>query len=195
MANIYKVLNDLDLKDVTDQDQEFSLDVLIGLSETPKRLSSRYFYDDHGSELFQKIMDLPEYYLTQCEFDVLKRHKSKIAGLLKDDSFNLVELGAGDGRKTSILLDCFLEREFEFTYIPIDISEGVMKQLMVNLNRQFPRLKSDGIVAEYFAGLGVELFLNDGSPLPKASNRHGHYESITGGPTFMSSLLRLSQNM
>ena len=49
--------------------------------------------------------------------------------------------------------------------------------------------------AEYFAGLGVELFLNDGSPLPKASNRHGHYESITGGPTFMSSLLRLSQNM
>jgi dimethylhistidine N-methyltransferase len=72
---------------------------------------------------------------------------------LKDDSFNIVELGAGDGRKTSILLEYFLERKFEFTYIPIDISEGAMKYLMENLNRQFPHLKSDGIVAEYFAGL------------------------------------------
>lgn len=153
MANNYKVLTDLNLQDLTDHDQEFSLDVLIGLSETPKRLSSRYFYDDHGSELFQKIMDLPEYYLTQCEFDVLTRHKNKIAGLLKGKSFNLVELGAGDGRKTSILLDYFIEKKFDFTYIPIDISEGAMKKLMENLNRQFPRLQSDGIVAEYFAGL------------------------------------------
>jgi dimethylhistidine N-methyltransferase len=153
MANMYKILSDLDLQDVIDQNQEFSLDVLIGLSETPKRLSSRYFYDDYGSELFQKIMDLPEYYLTQCEFDVLKRHKNKIAGLLNDDSFNLVELGAGDGRKTSILIDYFLESEFEFSYIPIDISEGAMKQLMENLNQKLPQLQSEGIVAEYFAGL------------------------------------------
>ena len=153
MANTYKVLTDLDLQDLTNQDQEFSLDVLIGLSETPKRLSSRYFYDDYGSQLFQKIMDLPEYYLTKCEYDVLTNHKDKIASLLKSESINLVELGAGDGRKTSILLDYFIQQNFDFTYIPIDISEGAMKQLMDNLNQHFPALQSEGIVAEYFAGL------------------------------------------
>jgi dimethylhistidine N-methyltransferase len=153
MPNTYKVLSHLDLEDLTDQHQGFALDVLVGLSETPKRLSSRYFYDDYGSELFQKIMDLPEYYLTKCELDIFKRHRKKIADLVKYKSFNLIELGAGDGRKTSILLDYFLKHKFDFSYIPIDISEGAMKHLMDNLNQQFPQLRSDGIVAEYFAGL------------------------------------------
>jgi len=153
MANTYKVLTHMDLEDLTDPHQEFALEVLVGLSEKPKRLSSRYFYDDYGSELFQKIMDLPEYYLTRCEFDVLKRHKKDVAELIKSKSFNLVELGAGDGRKTSILLDHFLKSKYDFAYIPIDISEGAMKKLMTNLNQQFPQLHSDGIVAEYFSGL------------------------------------------
>jgi len=153
MANTYRVLSNRDLEDLLDPHQEFGLDVLVGLSETPKRLSSRYFYDDYGSELFQQIMDLPEYYLTRCEFDALKRHRKDITKLINSHSFNLVELGAGDGRKTSILLEHFLKNNFDFTYIPIDISEGAMNHLMENLNQKFPHLHSDGIVAEYFAGL------------------------------------------
>jgi dimethylhistidine N-methyltransferase len=153
MKNRYKVLTHLDLEDLTDEKQAFALDVLVGLSENPKRLSSRYFYDDKGSELFQKIMDLPEYYLTRCEFDVLRRKKKRIAQLVDGESFNLVELGAGDGRKTSILLEYFLNQHYDFSYIPIDISEGAMKHLTENLETKYPDLNCNGIVAEYFNGL------------------------------------------
>jgi dimethylhistidine N-methyltransferase len=153
MSINYKVLTNYDLEDLTSEKQAFALDVLVGLSEMPKRLSSRYFYDDRGSELFQQIMDLPEYYLTRSEFNVLERNKKKIAELVRGEKVNLVELGAGDGRKTSILLEHFLDQKFDFTFIPIDISEGAMKQLMKNLDKQFTNLNCDGIVAEYFNGL------------------------------------------
>jgi dimethylhistidine N-methyltransferase len=98
-------------------------------------------------------MDLPEYYLTRCEFDVLRRKKKRIAELVDGESFNLVELGAGDGRKTSILLEYFLNQRYDFSYIPIDISEGAMKHLTENLEREYPDLICNGIVAEYFNGL------------------------------------------
>jgi dimethylhistidine N-methyltransferase len=157
----YKLLTNYDLEDLISEKQAFALDVLVGLSETPKHLSSRYFYDDRGSELFQQIMDLPEYYLTRCEFDVLQRNKKKIADLVRGEKINLVELGAGDGRKTSILLEYFLNQNFDFTFIPIDISEGAMKQLMKNLEKQFTNLNCEGIVAEYFNGLNWLRKLSD----------------------------------
>jgi L-histidine N-alpha-methyltransferase len=153
MDGDYKILTNLDLENLVNEKQSFALDVLVGLSENPKRLSSRYFYDDRGSELFRQIMDLPEYYLTKCEYDVLKKNRASIASLVKGHAFNLVELGPGDGRKTSILIDYFLSKKLDFKYIPIDISEGAMKQLFRRLNEKFPDLQREGIVAEYFNGL------------------------------------------
>ena len=105
----------------------FALDVLVGLSESPKQLPSKYFYDDRGSELFQQIKESPDYYLTNCEFDILANQQSEFADLVKGEPFNLVELGAGDGRKTSLLIDYFLQQHREFQYVPIDISEGAMR--------------------------------------------------------------------
>ncbi|MFZ0391114.1 MAG: L-histidine N(alpha)-methyltransferase [Calditrichia bacterium] len=153
MAIEYRILTPKDLDTVDSEKKNFALDVLIGLSEMPKRLSSMYFYDDYGSQLFQQIMELPEYYLTECEFDILRNHKERISKLLKGRAFNLVELGAGDGRKTSILIKHLLENDFQFEYVPIDISEGAMKFLVQSLQEKFPGLSGNGIVAEYFNGL------------------------------------------
>ncbi len=153
MSATYQVLTHKDLDQLERLDQAFAADVLVGLSQRPKRLSSRYFYDERGSRLFQKIMDLPEYYLTACEFDILKSQTDVFSSVMAGERFNLVELGAGDGRKTSILLEHLLRKDFAFQYIPIDISEASMKTLTGLLNKKFPELKSNGIVAEYFDGL------------------------------------------
>ncbi len=153
MGISYKVLKPKDLENAIDENQAFALDVLIGLSERPKRLPSRYFYDDRGSELFQQIMSMPEYYLTKSEFEILRTKTEEFANLLTGKSFNLVELGAGDGAKTKILIEHFLKKSNEFQYIPIDISEGAMKILMKTLKTEFASLNARGIVAEYFEGL------------------------------------------
>jgi L-histidine N-alpha-methyltransferase len=153
MSATYKVLTHKDLDQVESLDQAFASDVLVGLSQIPKKLSSRYFYDERGSRLFQKIMELPEYYLTACEFDILNSQTAVFFSLIEGEFFNLVELGAGDGRKTSILLEYFIKLSCDFQYIPIDISEASMQTLSGHLNKEFPELTSKGIVAEYFDGL------------------------------------------
>jgi L-histidine N-alpha-methyltransferase len=161
MSGRYKILSNIDLEAVDLEKQNFALDVLQGLSEIPKRLSSKYFYDDRGSQLFQKIMDLPEYYLTNCEFNILKTQKAEIANLVRKDFFNLVELGAGDGRKTSILIEHFIRQGLQFKYVPIDISAGAMQYLMQLMNKRFPKIQAEGIVAEYFHGLKWLGKIND----------------------------------
>jgi L-histidine Nalpha-methyltransferase len=153
MNSNYTILSDKHLEDISDEKQAFAFDVLIGLSDHPKCLHSRYFYDDKGSELFEKIMELPEYYLTNSEFNIFENQANVISDLLKNDAFNLVELGAGDGRKTSVLLNEFLDRNLQFEYYPIDISEGAMKTLIKSLNEELPQLKTNGLVTEYFKGL------------------------------------------
>ncbi len=153
MSATYHVLTRKDLHPAGQHKQNFSTDILIGLSQMPKQLSSRYFYDDRGSQLFQKIMELPEYYLTSCELNIFSEQKEKISLEVSGEPFNLIEFGAGDGRKTNILLSHFLENNFEFQYIPIDISEAAMSALIKVMNREFPELKTEGIVAEYFDGL------------------------------------------
>ena len=153
MQKHYKVLSPADLKALESDQMNFQFDVLNGLSEHPKRLSSKYFYDDTGSKLFSQIMDLPEYYLTRCEFEIISAHKHHIADTLGDKPFNLIELGAGDGRKTQILVEHFLERGLQFSYTPIDISEGAMRTLTDRFHTLFPDLPIRGIVAEYFDGI------------------------------------------
>lgn len=153
MSSSYTVLAPADLQKVDVAKQTFSTDVLIGLSKERKRLSSKYFYDQKGSLLFQEIMGLPEYYLTDCELEIFRDHKKDIALLAGRRPFNLIDLGAGDAQKTCLLLEYFLEKSLDFQYVPIDISEAAMIGLVNSLNNKYPGLTTSGVVAEYFDGI------------------------------------------
>ncbi|MCI0414553.1 L-histidine N(alpha)-methyltransferase [bacterium] len=154
----YEVLTDLESK--ISMKETFARDVLIGLSSNPKRIPSKYFYDAEGSRLFQQITDLKEYYLTQCEFEIFHNHKEDIAGILRAESFNLVELGPGDARKTRVLLKHFLDRKLDFHYVPIDISEPALRDLVRNMELEFPGVRVHGLVSEYFNALNWLKNLN-----------------------------------
>ena len=113
-----------------------------GLSQTPKRLPSWLFYDSAGDKLFQAIMNMPEYYLTRCEYEILESNKDILQKIFTDQSksFNLVELGAGDGFKTEILLEHFSKNNAKFIYTPIDVSANVLKTLKLRLLQNIPHL-------------------------------------------------------
>ncbi|WP_291722420.1 L-histidine N(alpha)-methyltransferase [Bernardetia sp.] len=133
----------------------FAKDILAGLEATPKYLSSKYFYDDKGSKLFQAIMNLPEYYLTRSEYEIFESYKTDLYQQFSKDvkKFNLVELGAGDGLKTQVLLSHFVEKEIPFTYLPIDISAEALHQLKSRFDKTIPSLNFEGIEGEYFEAL------------------------------------------
>ena len=136
-----------------DSDLDMSYDVLVGLSSMPKRLPSRLIYDDRGSELFQQIMGLPEYYPTRCEEQILRTHARSIVEALDGRPFNLVDLGAGDGKKTMILIEEAIRMNADFRFVPIDISEGAMRGLTVAIAEKYQDLTVQGLVAEYTAGV------------------------------------------
>ncbi len=142
-------------KTTAEVNSEFAEDVRHGLSQKPKSLSSKYFYDPLGDLLFQKIMELDEYYLTRSEFEIFSEQKSEIlrAFLGSDSSFKLVELGAGDGTKTKVLLEHFVQEGTDFTYSPIDISGHVLATLKSELNSQIPNLRVEPIQGDYFKAL------------------------------------------
>lgn len=120
----------------------FEKDVYEGLTSFPKFLYSKYIYDKTGDELFQKIMELPEYYLTRAEFSILKNNTAEIVHSFEHPGgFDLIELGAGDGKKTRIILRELLERSADFSYIPIDISQNSLDDLVKNLKNEFRELE------------------------------------------------------
>ena len=131
----------------------FADEVAAGLSTTPKQLPCKYLYDTEGSKLFQEIMELEEYYPTRCETEILDRHKGDISGLIGSGDFNLVELGAGDGAKTKILLRHFLDIGLRFRYVPIDISASAVQGLTSDLKGEFRGLAVEGLTTDYFEGL------------------------------------------
>ncbi|SEM33679.1 dimethylhistidine N-methyltransferase [Chryseobacterium taichungense] len=146
-------------KDHTDH---FLNDVLTGLQSTPKHLSSKYFYDKTGDELFQKIMAMPEYYLTRCELDIFKNKTSEIAKGIRADQepFDLIELGAGDAMKSTYLLKHLSEIGTDFTYMPIDISGNILSVLEKNLKRQLPAIDIELLEGEYFEMLEKAMTLS-----------------------------------
>lgn len=137
----------------------FARDVLEGLSKTPKSIPSVYFYDDVGSRLFQEITELDEYYLTRCEQEILETHGGRIAEIVSAGPFRVVELGAGDGRKTATLLDQLLDggRSVDCEYVPIDICKQSVRELTESLAHRTAdgRFRVRGIAAEYFEGLAM----------------------------------------
>ncbi|GAB4327420.1 MAG: L-histidine N(alpha)-methyltransferase [Candidatus Zixiibacteriota bacterium] len=153
MPSTYKIIESADYADSFSERHAFAVDVLVGLCEPRKSLPSKYLYDERGSELFTQITKLPEYYVTGCEFDIFHNQTADIFEPIKGEPFNLVELGAGDGQKTVVLLEYLLSHDFEFRYVPIDISEAYMKNLVERLAKQFPSLDVYGLVSEYYNGL------------------------------------------
>ena len=131
---------------------QFAADVLAGLSARPKHLSSKYFYDDEGSRLFQEIMKLPEYYLTGCELEIFERQADDIFKSFVNGSnaFDLIELGAGDGTKTAVLISHFLKRDADISYSPIDISQEALDALTTKFATEFPALRMDAKQGDYF---------------------------------------------
>ena len=135
---------------------ELAQHVAEGLHRAPKSLSSMYFYDDAGSRLFQQIMALPEYYPTRAEFAIFREHGAAIAAALSPaggGDFALVELGAGDGAKTKLLLRELLAAGTSFTYAPVDISAGAMAGLVAALKQELPGLQVVPVVADYAMAL------------------------------------------
>lgn len=137
------------------RENTFAEDVIEGLSDDPKHLSSKYFYDDEGSRLFQEIMNLPEYYLTRSEQEIFSKQTEEIfeAFEAKKGEFDLIELGAGDGIKTSLLVDYFLEMGAKFSYVPIDISSEALNFLTEKFNNEFPHLDVHTEQGDYFKTL------------------------------------------
>ncbi|WP_338793348.1 L-histidine N(alpha)-methyltransferase [Bernardetia sp. Wsw4-3y2] len=141
--------------DTIDTLSTFEKDILEGLEATPKKLSSKYFYDDQGSKLFQTIMNLPEYYLTRSEYEIFESYKEQLHSQFSENikTFNLIELGAGDGLKTQVLLSYFVEKATPFSYLPIDISAEALYQLKKRFTKTIPSLNFEGIEGEYFEAL------------------------------------------
>jgi dimethylhistidine N-methyltransferase len=123
-----------------------------GLSASPKRLPSWLFYDEAGSTLFERITDLPEYYLTRTERSIFEVHAGEIlqaAGA----ALTLVELGAGTASKTCILIEELLLRQPRALFYPIDVSPSALQEAVGRLGRQFPQLRVNPIVADYTGGV------------------------------------------
>lgn len=129
-----------------------ALEVREGLSATPKWLPSKLFYDQIGSDLFEQITELPEYYLTRTERSILETYAGEIlqhAGT----SLTLVELGAGTATKTCILIEELLKRQSRALFYPIDVSSSALQDAVENLGRRFPGLRVNPIVADYTGGV------------------------------------------
>jgi dimethylhistidine N-methyltransferase len=132
--------------------QKFEDEIITGLKSSPKHLLSKYFYDQKGDVLFQQIMNMPEYYLTDCEMEIFTQKTGELAGAVKafDTPFDLVELGAGDATKSSHLLQYLVSQNADFTYMPIDISGNIISVLQERLSGELPGLDLVGLNGEYF---------------------------------------------
>lgn len=122
-------------------------DVISGLTRIPKSLPSRYFYDQRGSELFEQICELPEYYPTRTEAQILHQYAQEIAQVT--GVCELVELGSGSSRKTRLLLDAHRALGHELKYLPIDVSGEILLESAERLRQDYPKLDVQGLVGTY----------------------------------------------
>ena len=124
---------------------EFLVDVIAGLSSNPRTIPCKYFYDAHGAALFQKICELPEYYVTRTEIDILDRSRADIASQL-GPNIELIGLGTGAGTKTRILIGAL---ENPAVYIPVDISEKQLRKSAALFRKTFRHLEILPVCADY----------------------------------------------
>lgn len=138
---------------IAQMDTTFAKDIMAGLRSTPKTLPSKYFYDAEGDRIFQAIMAMPEYYLTDSEAEIFDLYKHEILKIIEGQEIDLIELGAGDGSKTKILIEHFLTHDLSFRYLPIDISENILLELKSSLRATYPQLEVLPQIGEYLKQL------------------------------------------
>lgn len=148
VSNLIKETN----KQTEQKKKDFAEDIFKGLTQSPKRISSKYFYDDIGSELFQKITTHPDYYPTKTEYEILQDMKDKLPNSLSKDKIDIIELGVGDGHKTNLIIQGFLDANTNVNFYPIDISSKAMTLLEGSIPKH-KNLNIHGIVSEYLDGL------------------------------------------
>ncbi len=160
-------------------------DVLSGLTRTPKSLPPKLFYDAAGSELFELITELPEYYLTRTEASILEQFAGEMVEAAGAE-ITLVELGAGTATKTRTVIRELLKRQRKVKFYPIDVSRSALEDAARSLNGDFPGLEMHSVVADYCEGLdgiansaGRKLVLYLGSSI-------GNFEPMQGGAVLHS---------
>jgi L-histidine Nalpha-methyltransferase len=131
-------------------------EIIEGMLRPQKRLPSKYFYDAQGSRLFEKICDLPEYYLTRTELAVLRKYASDIMAFFAWECGDLVELGSGSKRKIEILLNALVGPEWRrIRYVPLDISASALYEASLELLYTYEELDILGIIADFTRHLEV----------------------------------------
>lgn len=149
------VQNRLDIQYVNDSQNAHLVDrgedIIQGLTQKQKVLPARYFYDSKGSQLFEQICELPEYYLTRTEAKILEQYAPEIAQLT--GHCELVELGSGSSTKTRLLLDSYLNNQYPIYYTPIDVSSSILEESAKQLLLDYPTLKIRGKVGTYTQAL------------------------------------------
>jgi L-histidine N-alpha-methyltransferase len=122
-------------------------DMRRGLTSTPKRLPSKYFYDERGSRLFQRITELPEYYLTRAEHRLLQRDATRIARITRPEA--LIELGSGSAEKTRLLIEAGLDEGVLRRYVPFDVSRETVQRSAQRLADAYPELSVHVVVGDF----------------------------------------------
>lgn len=135
------------VRDLSPADSVFLADVVSGLSADPKTLPCMYLYDERGSELFEAICELPEYYPTRTELGILDRYVDEMAKAIGARAL-VVEYGSGSGRKTRVLLNHLTD---PVAYVPIEISREALDSSVADLRRAYPRLEILPICTDYTA--------------------------------------------
>jgi len=128
-----------------DEADDFAHALLAGLNAVPKQIPCKYFYDAEGSALFEQICALPEYYLTRTELALLARHAGEFAALIRADA-EVVEFGAGSGRKVRLLLDALVRPR---AYLPIDISSDYLLASAAQIDADYPNLIVKPVIADF----------------------------------------------
>ncbi len=125
----------------------FAAEALAGLTAMPKKMSPKFFYDSAGSELFERITELPEYYPTRCELEILQAHSADLASLSPRGAA-LVEFGSGSSRKTRLLLD---RAGVIRAYVPVDISGEFLRQQAQSLRAEYANMEMLPVAADFLS--------------------------------------------
>jgi dimethylhistidine N-methyltransferase len=141
------------LQEADDEREVFRKSVLDGLSDVRKNTSPKYFYDERGSQLFEAICRVPEYYVTRVENELLRGIATEIADTIHDSRV-LVEFGSGASDKTRYLLDAAKQID---TYIPVDISRAALEEAVAKIAVAYPRLQVEPVVADFTAGFKLPV--------------------------------------
>jgi L-histidine N-alpha-methyltransferase len=133
--------------DDEDQAEQLRADARTGLTASPKWLPPKWFYDSRGSELFEEITRLPEYYPTRAEREILVARAAEVAALT--GAGTLVELGSGSSEKTRLLLDALRSQGTLASFVPLDVSAAALSDAVAVLTGDYPGLRIQGVVGDF----------------------------------------------